>query len=61
MDAIFKISIAILQQARIELLKLDMEGMLRVNFKILFKSYYNFKDYRSSHTNILDNNFLLKY
>lgn len=31
MDAIFKISIAILQQARIELLKLDMEGMLRVD------------------------------
>lgn len=30
MDAIFRVAIAIIQQARIELLRLDMEGMIKV-------------------------------
>lgn len=35
MEFIFRVALAILQQARLDLLKLDMEGMLKVNFSFL--------------------------
>lgn len=38
MEFIFRVALAILQQSRLDLLKLDMEGMLRVNFR--FPSFY---------------------
>lgn len=38
MEFIFRIALAILQQARLDLLKLDMEGMLKVSF-----NFANFK------------------
>ncbi|KAI1724536.1 rab-GTPase-TBC domain-containing protein [Ditylenchus destructor] len=44
MDAIFRVAIAILQQARIDLLKLDMEGMLRYFQRDIRELYENDHD-----------------
>lgn len=44
MDSVFRIAMAILQQSRVDLLKLDMEGMLKYFQRDIREKYENDQD-----------------
>lgn len=48
MEYIFSVAMAILQQARIDLLRLDMEGMLKVSVDLQIIGSQDFRGSKSS-------------